>query len=98
MWETRQEGLKSRGQEADLDSEGSMDTAYIRKEDRVRASCKLVDRVDIGKLREFLFGSVFSVKYEMKSLAESEGRRQSRCTKRRCEVFLLESERLGWKY
>lgn len=51
MWETRQEGLESRGQEADLDSEGSMDTAYIRKEDRERASCKLVDRVDIGKLR-----------------------------------------------
>lgn len=49
MCETKQGGLESRG------SDGSIDTLCVRKEDRVGARCRLVDRFDGGKMREFLF-------------------------------------------
>lgn len=40
----------------------------------MRARCRLVDRFDGGKMRGFyLLASVSSVKYEARSLAESEG-------------------------
>lgn len=57
--------LESRGQVAGLNSKRNTDTSYIRRQ-RVRARCRLVDRFDGGKMREFhLLNSVFSMKYEV---------------------------------